>query len=84
MREILTIIALASLSLTACTDKEGAIRAIENEGMHTISVGGYAWFSCEKSDNYRTKFKAYSSDSSRIVTGCVCAGVLKGSTIRFD
>jgi hypothetical protein len=82
-KKILTL-SIVTILTASCTDEKGARRAIENEGMHPIEVGGYDVFACSNDDHYATKFKAYSADSSKIVTGCVCAGLLKGSTIRFD
>lgn len=70
--------------LNTPTNKKGATKALTDAGYHPIEVGGYAWFSCSDNDFYATKFKAYSADSTRIVTGCVCQGLLKGKTIRLD
>jgi hypothetical protein len=79
-----TIISVAFLALFSCTDKTGAERALINAGYHPIEVGGYALFCCGQDDNFATKFKAYSPDSTRIVIGCVCKGILKKSTIRTN
>ena len=75
---------ITAVSLASCTDEKGATETILDAGLHPIEVGGYSWH-CKKGDSYATKFKAYSPDSSRIVTGCVCGGGWgEGKTIRFD
>lgn len=79
------IIVLAALALFSCTDEEGSTKALLDSGYKPIEVGGYGWFSGSKNDTFVTKFKAYSpNDSTRIVTGVVCRGWFKGSTIRLD
>ena len=83
---VLFIIAimLILLSLSSCTRPKSAERILISAGYHPIEVGGYSFFSCSEDDHFATKFKAYSPDSSRIVTGAVCQGWLKGGTIRLD
>lgn len=66
------------------TNEKAANRALKDAGYHPISVGGYGWFDCSEDDFYKTRFSAYSSDSTRIVNGCVCQGLFKGKTIRLD
>jgi hypothetical protein len=78
------LIAVIAVASTSCTNKEGAAEALKDAGYHPIKVGGYAFFGCGEEDVYRTNFEAYSSDSTRIVTGQVCEGLLKGKTIRID
>lgn len=80
----LLLIALACIMLTGCTQPKDAEKALMDAGYHPIYVGGYGWFQCSDKDVYATQFKAYSPDSSRIVTGCVCAGYFKGKTIRLN
>lgn len=71
--------------LSSCTDEKGAKNALLDAGYHPIEVGGYGYWDCSKDDNVATRFKAYSPDSSRIVSGCVCSGIIgKGKTIRLD
>lgn len=79
------LLAIIAISLTSClTDVEGSKKALIESGYHPINVGGYGWFSGGKEDFYVTKFKAYSPDSTHIVTGVVCKGLLKGKTVRLD
>lgn len=75
---------LCIILLASCTNKDGATKALKDAGYHPVNVGGYAIWGCGEDDFYHTKFKAYSPDSSRIVTGVVCQGILKGKTIRLD
>lgn len=66
------------------TKKEEARDALISAGYHPIDVGGYDYFNCSEDDIYKTRFTAYSPDSSKIVKGCVCQGFFKGKTIRLD
>lgn len=70
--------------LTSCYDARGARKALIDAGYHPIRVGGYGWACCGQDDAFSTRFEAWSPDSSRRVSGCVCRGWLKGSTIRLD
>lgn len=70
--------------LFSCTNEKGARKALLDSGFHPIEVGGYDWWGCGENDLYSTKFLAYSSDSTRIVKGCVCEGLFKSKTIRVD
>ena len=79
------MIIITPLILASCmTDVKSAKHALIDAGYHPITVGGYDWLGCGQDDFYSTKFKAYSSDSTRIVKGCVCGGIFKGQTIRLD
>lgn len=75
---------IVSICLFSCTDKKSAKKALLDSGFHPIEVGGYGWFDGSKDYIFKTRFKAYSPDSSRIVSGCVCSGLFKGSTVRID
>lgn len=79
----LLVLALAVICFS-CEKKNEARKALLDSGFHPIKVGGYGWADCSKDDVYRTRFTAYSQDSSRVVTGCVCQGFWKGKTIRLD
>lgn len=75
--------ALACVALAACTDGAGAIRAAENAGLKDVVTEGYAMWGCGRDDSFRTRFSA-TNPQGRRVTGVVCSGWLKGSTVRFD
>lgn len=76
--------ALLVAGLMSCTNPSGAKKALIDSGYHPIEVKGYGWFDCSESDVYATRFKAYSADCTRVVTGCVCQGFFKGKTVRLD
>lgn len=78
------IIIALSTAVISCTDPKGSTKALIDAGYHPIKVGGYGFFKCDEKDVFSTNFKAFSPDSSRIVTGCVCKGWFKGKTIRLD
>lgn len=79
MKYVLLILAFA---LAGCSDRQGAIKSLDNAGYTNISITGVNVFSCSEGDIYRTAFKA-KNINGKYVTGTVCAGMLKGSTIRF-
>ena len=78
------VLLIGAVALAACTDNPGALRALEGAGYTQIELGGYAWFQCDgKSDTFSTKFTA-KGPAGKIVSGAVCSGLFKGSTIRTD
>ena len=72
-----------TISLTACSDDQGAHKALKGAGYTDIMTDGYSFFGCGKDDMYHTKFTA-KGPSGVQVSGVVCGGVFKGSTIRTD
>lgn len=68
----------------SCTNVEGATEALLDAGLHPVHLGGYAPYQCGKGDIYATEFLALSPDSTRVVSGVVCEGWLKGKTIRYN
>lgn len=79
---ILTIILAASI-VSACSDSDGAKRALEDAGMEQVRTEGWSLFGCDEKDTFHTRFSAV-NHNGRKVSGIVCSGWLKGSTIRFD
>lgn len=77
----LLVSVLALVCLTACTDQDGATKALEAAGYRNIHITGYVYFGCGEDDSYHTGFEAI-GQNGRPVAGVVCAGVMKGSTIR--
>jgi hypothetical protein len=65
------------------TDPAGATKTLDDGGFTQIQTGGYSWFGCGKGDLYHTEFKAKNAQGKE-VSGVVCKGLFKGSTIRFD
>jgi hypothetical protein len=75
---------LLTLLATGCTDPDGAVKVLSDNGFSNIKTGGYGWLSCSsKEDVYKTEFTATSPNGSQ-VKGAVCKGFWKGSTIRFE
>ena len=77
---ILGIIAI--LLLAGCTKPDEAKRVLTNEGYTNIEITGYNLFACSDEDTFKTGFRA-KNRNGKIITGTVCSGVLKGSTIRY-
>lgn len=73
----------AGFTNPAWQDQEGAAQTLENAGYDVVETGGYGWFSCGKGDLWKTDFVAKNQNGKEI-TGTVCEGLFKGSTIRFD
>lgn len=69
--------------LSACTNGDGAVRALEGAGYTNIKITGYRILGCSDDDTFHTGFTAKGSNG-KPVSGVVCSGVLKGSTIRLD
>lgn len=82
MKKILLSL-LVVVSLTSCTDKEGATKTLERAGYKPIKVGGYSYFGGGKDDVYKTEFTAIAINGDT-VTGVVTSGWFKGNTIRLD
>ena len=74
---------LASL-ITACSNSNDAMKALDSMGFTEIKTTGYSWFSCSESDFYSTGFIALNLQG-KVVRGAVCSGLLfKNSTVRFS
>ncbi|WP_151767910.1 hypothetical protein [Acinetobacter oleivorans] len=74
---------LVSLLLVGCSSSNDATKALKANGFTDIQTHGRAFFACSEDDSFATKFSAKNKDGQK-VTGAVCSGWLKGSTIRFD
>lgn len=82
MKKYFAVIAL-SLCLTGCTDPDNATRILTQAGYTNIQMTGYKGLACGKDDIYMTGFTA-TGPTGLAVSGCVCAGAWKNSTIRFE
>jgi hypothetical protein len=74
------------LLLAGCADEEGARRALDNAGYTEIRVYAPPLLHitmCGDNDFYKTRFSA-KNVNGKALTGTVCSGQFKGSTIRFD
>lgn len=70
------------LFLQGCTQEEKTTTLLKQQGYKNIYITGYMAFNCSKDDFYRTGFTATAPNGER-VSGVVCSGIFKGSTIRF-
>lgn len=78
-----SLIILACFAISGCTSEGSAKNALEGAGYRSIRMTGYRVFGCSKSDDFHTGFDAI-GPTGKHVTGVVCSGWLKGSTIRTD
>ena len=79
----ITIIAFA-LMLSACgINTDTGTRALSASGFTNIKITGYAWIGCDKNDDFGSHFTA-TDVNGKSVTGSVCNGILKSTTIRID
>ena len=81
----LTITSLVILFfMVGCTNEEGTLEFLRDQGYTDIEVGGHCWVSCSEDDRVSTAFEATNSSGIR-VSGCVCEGLIfKNKAIRFD
>lgn len=83
-RKIMRIIALLLLiTLVGCTNSSTAERVLVGAGYKNVTLTGYRFFGCGEDDLFHDGFEATGPTGQRI-TGVVCGGILKGSTIRLD
>lgn len=74
---------MGTILLAGCTAPDKTVSLLESSGYTNIETTGYRVFGCSEDDFFHTGFVAKGSNG-RKVTGVVCSGLLKGSTIRFD
>lgn len=80
----LAIMLTALLGIVACTNEDGARRALHGAGYTNIELKGHAFFGCSDDDHSCTKFEAVGPRGD-VVTGQVGCGLIgKGCTIRTD
>lgn len=83
MKRLLVLLCALSLSLSACTGDDTAIEALTKAGFTQIEITGTDGWSCGEHDwPWGKKFIATNPIGLR-VTGTVCSGWFKGSTIRY-
>ncbi len=74
----------AALLLASCgVNPTTATRALEAQGLTNIQIEGYSWLGCGKEDTFASNFSATGVNGAA-VTGQVCQGLFKGTTVRFD
>lgn len=83
MKIIYVVIFAAIIGCTNSTDFQNGKRQLENQGYTNIKNTGHKMFCCDEKDTYSSGFSA-TDNKGRIVEGCICSGILKGVTIRFE
>jgi hypothetical protein len=81
MKKLLLLALIVTLS--GCTAARSSKRALEAAGYTNIEMKGYAFFGCDDNDRFHDKFTATGPTGVQ-VSGVVCSGWFKGSTIRLD
>lgn len=77
------IMIAAALALAACSDSRSATDAVDNMCFSDIETTGYRVFGCGDDYSFHTGFRA-KNPKGKVVTGVVCSGWLKGSSVKFD
>jgi hypothetical protein len=78
-----TSLLLLVLILSSCTNTKNAKHTLEVNGYTKIKMTGFDMFGCGNDDKFADGFTA-KSPNGEVVTGTVCSGFFKGSTIRLD
>lgn len=79
----LTVLLLSMVALVGCSKPDETRSILQNQGYTDIQTQGWSMWKCSKDDKFATKFTAKSPNGSN-VSGVVCGGFFKGSTIRLD
>lgn len=85
MKRIFLLI-LLSVALTSCSQPQHATEILRSQGFRDVQIrpwGVLTLFQCSQDDLFKTPFTANSQANAQ-VSGVVCSGFLKGSTIRFN
>ena len=77
-------ILLGAASLASCgVNPSTATQALEAQGLTNVQIEGYSWLGCGKEDTFASNFSATGVNGAA-VTGQVCQGLFKGTTVRYD
>lgn len=86
-RNLAKLILLAVFfSVVSCTSDNDFLKGkiqLKNQGYTNIVNTGWSAFCCGERDNFSTGFRAKDKNGNK-VEGCICSGVLKGITLRFN
>lgn len=80
---VLVAVFFSIVSCTSDNDFSKGKKQLENQGYTDIVNTGWNAFCCDRKDKFSTGFKAKDKNGNE-VKGCICSGVLKGITIRFE
>ena len=72
------------LLLAGCTKEDDTKRILTDQGFTDVQTTGYRPFACGDDYTFRTGFTAKAPVTKKQVTGVVCSGFLKGSSVKFD
>ena len=86
MKRTIFSIALVLLLVAGCTRPDQTVLILKSQGyenIKTLQWGLFTPFQCSEDDFFKTPFSAVAPNGNT-VSGVVCSGLLKGSTVRFD
>jgi len=83
MKKQTLVLILLAAALSGCSSATDATKALQGAGYTDIKTDGYSVFGCGQDDSFKTKFTAKGPTGVQ-VSGVVCSGWFKGSTIRTD
>jgi hypothetical protein len=76
------LVAVLLVFAAGCTSEKTARRVLAEQGFTDVEMTGHEPFMCGRDDGFSTGFTATSPNGKR-VSGAVCNGLFKGSTVRF-
>jgi hypothetical protein len=79
----LLCVVILCTSCTSSNDFGKGKKQLEQQGYTNVKDNGYSWFCCDEKDTFSTGFTALDKQGNK-VKGCICSGVLKGVTVRFE
>lgn len=83
LKLLLSVVFISLVSCTSDNDFEKGKKQLENQGYTDIVNTGFNAFCCSDKDSFSTGFKCKDKQGNE-VKGCICSGVLKGITLRFE
>ena len=86
MKNTRILLMISALFVCSCTNSDAFLKGkeqLENMGYTDIRSTGYNALCCGENDTFSNGFIA-TAKNGNVVTGCICSGLLKGITIRFE
>jgi len=84
MKMKIALMAMMVVGLTACSNSDDAVRALDGAGYTAVETHGWSAFACSRDDFFSTKFTATNPNGKR-VSGAVCSGLFfKNAKITFQ
>lgn len=86
MKNLITFTLFALIVCISCTNTsafEKSKTQLEQQGYTDIRSTGYSFFCCDEKDTFSDGFTC-KDKSGNVVKGCICSGLLKGITIRYE